>query len=104
MNGQLRTGDLKGAASVRMTVTAVSKAFQGHAAIEDVSFMVAAGEFVAVLGPSGAGKTTLFRCMTGLVRPTTAQCASTATTSPPSAAATGGGSRSCSSSSISSAG
>jgi phosphonate transport system ATP-binding protein len=34
-----------------------------------VSFAVRAGEFVAVLGPSGAGKTTLFRCLTGLTRP-----------------------------------
>ena len=34
-----------------------------------VSFTVGAGEFVAVLGPSGAGKTTLFRCLTGLTRP-----------------------------------
>jgi phosphonate transport system ATP-binding protein len=38
-------------------------------ALSDVSFAVAPGEFVAVLGPSGAGKTTLFRCLTGLTRP-----------------------------------
>jgi phosphonate transport system ATP-binding protein len=38
-------------------------------ALAEVSFTVAPGEFVAVLGPSGAGKTTLFRCLTGLTRP-----------------------------------
>jgi phosphonate transport system ATP-binding protein len=38
-------------------------------ALAGVSFDVAPGEFVAVLGPSGAGKTTLFRCLTGLARP-----------------------------------
>jgi phosphonate transport system ATP-binding protein len=38
-------------------------------ALADVSFAVRPGEFVAVLGPSGAGKTTLFRCLTGLTRP-----------------------------------
>ena len=47
----------------------VTKAFDGRPAIEDVSFAVREGEFVAVLGPSGAGKTTLFRCMTGLLAP-----------------------------------
>ena len=38
-------------------------------ALAGVTFDVPAGEFVAVLGPSGAGKTTLFRCLTGLTRP-----------------------------------
>ena len=38
-------------------------------ALAGVTFRVSAGEFVAVLGPSGAGKTTLFRCLTGLTRP-----------------------------------
>ena len=38
-------------------------------ALADVSFEVRRGEFVAVLGPSGAGKTTLFRCLTRLTRP-----------------------------------
>lgn len=38
-------------------------------ALAGVSLTVRRGEFVAVLGPSGAGKTTLFRCLTGLTRP-----------------------------------
>ena len=37
-------------------------------ALAGVSLTVRGGEFVAVLGPSGAGKTTLFRCLTGLTR------------------------------------
>lgn len=47
-------------------VRGASKAFGGRAAIDRVSFGVRRGEFVAVLGPSGAGKTTLFRCLVGL--------------------------------------
>jgi len=43
--------------------------YPGHLtpALRDVSFEVARGEVVAVLGPSGAGKTTLFRCLTQLI-------------------------------------
>lgn len=37
----------------------------GHV-LDDVTFTVPRGELVALLGPSGAGKTTLFRCLTGL--------------------------------------
>ena len=51
----------------RLTVEGMTKAFHGRLAIEDVSFTVSEHEFVAVLGPSGAGKTTLFRCVAGLL-------------------------------------
>jgi heme exporter protein A len=34
----------------------------------DVSFRVAAGEWLAVRGPNGSGKTTLLRCAAGLTR------------------------------------
>jgi phosphonate transport system ATP-binding protein len=38
--------------------------------LADVSFAIARGERVAVIGPSGAGKTTLFRLLNGTLRPT----------------------------------
>jgi phosphonate transport system ATP-binding protein len=53
----------------RLAAIGVTKAFNGRPAIDNVSFTVGEREFVAVLGPSGAGKTTLFRCMTGLLAP-----------------------------------
>ncbi len=49
-------------------VLGATKAFGGKQAIQDISFGVRAGEFLAVLGPSGAGKTTLFRCLSGLTQ------------------------------------
>ncbi|AOM84312.1 phosphonate ABC transporter ATP-binding protein [Salisediminibacterium beveridgei] len=38
-------------------------------ALDQVSFQVAADEFVCVLGKSGAGKSTLIRCLNGLQQP-----------------------------------
>ena len=38
--------------------------------LADVSLDVAPGETVAIVGRSGAGKTTLVRCLTGLIEPT----------------------------------
>jgi len=61
-------------ASARLSVRNLRKVFGAdgpgqHVALEDINFEVHERELVAVLGPSGAGKTTLFRCVTGLLRP-----------------------------------
>jgi zinc/manganese transport system ATP-binding protein len=40
-----------------------------RAVLADVSFAIAAGDFIGLLGPNGSGKTTLMRAVLGLVRP-----------------------------------
>ena len=48
----------------------VGKQFKnGTRALDHVTFTVPQGEFVSVIGPSGAGKTTLFRDPNGMETP-----------------------------------
>jgi NitT/TauT family transport system ATP-binding protein len=57
------------AASV-LRIKAVRKLYRDLEAIRNVSFDVAASEFVSVLGPSGCGKSTLLMMVAGLVETT----------------------------------
>ena len=41
-----------------------------HEAIAKLDFTVPEGAFVSIVGPSGGGKTTLLRCLSGLMKPT----------------------------------
>lgn len=41
--------------------------------LHDISFSVEKGEFLSILGPNGVGKSTLFRCMLGLLSGYTGQ-------------------------------
>jgi multiple sugar transport system ATP-binding protein len=47
----------------------VSKSFGAVEAVRDLSLSIANGEFVVLLGPTGAGKTTTLRMIAGLERP-----------------------------------
>src|ERR1700757_1891968 len=47
----------------------VSKSYGTVAAVRDLSLSVAHGEFVVLLGPTGAGKTTTLRLIAGLETP-----------------------------------
>ena len=49
----------------------VSKAFGATRAVADMSLAIAHREFVVLLGPTGAGKTTTLRLIAGLERPDT---------------------------------
>jgi len=51
----------------RLEFENVTVAYNGRAALSDVTFQVPHGARVAVVGPNGAGKSTLFKTMVGLL-------------------------------------
>jgi len=53
-----------------LTIENVHAAYGAVRVIEDVSISVGAGETVALLGTNGNGKSTLMKCVMGIVRPT----------------------------------
>ena len=52
-----------------VTIEKMSKGFDGKTLFENFSFVVEAGERVAIIGPNGIGKTTLLRTLVGEMKP-----------------------------------
>jgi branched-chain amino acid transport system ATP-binding protein len=53
-----------------LRVADVTKRLGGFTALSRVSFEVAEGEILGLIGPNGSGKTTMFNCVSGALPPT----------------------------------
>src|SRR5512139_675059 len=49
-----------------ITISHLTKRFEGKVAVNDISFQLAEQEFLVLVGPSGCGKTTTLRMLAGL--------------------------------------
>lgn len=58
-----------------ITVSNISKSFDGQSILNNISLQVNTGEVVAIIGPSGTGKSTLLRCINFLETPDSGQIA-----------------------------
>ncbi|MYB35515.1 MAG: ABC transporter ATP-binding protein [Gammaproteobacteria bacterium] len=54
----------------QISLTNIVKRFGGQVAVDSVNLCIESGEFLAVMGSSGCGKTTLLRMLAGLETPT----------------------------------
>ena len=51
---------------ISITVSDLSKRYDGKTILDSVSLTVQPGQTVCLIGPSGGGKSTLLRCVNGL--------------------------------------
>ena len=64
------SGERRPAVGVSISCRSVSAGYLGTQVLRDISFTIDESAIYVVLGPDGAGKTTLFRTLPGILRPT----------------------------------
>lgn len=57
-----------------VSINNISKSFQTQAALKEVTFDVNKGDIFGLIGPDGAGKSTLFRIVASLLKPDEGSC------------------------------
>jgi ABC-2 type transport system ATP-binding protein len=60
---------MNAAAAIAIEVEGLTKRFDGHTVVRDLSMQVRRGEIYGFLGPNGSGKTTTIRMLCGLLTP-----------------------------------
>lgn len=57
----------------RLSALSLSFSYRNRAVLSDINLELRSGEWLALLGPNGVGKSTLLRLMAGLLKPSTGQ-------------------------------
>ena len=65
--GQIGAAEAAPVLPVDLRATGLAKSFAGTPIFKDVSFGLSRGEAVAIVGANGTGKSTLLRCLMGLI-------------------------------------
>lgn len=58
---------------MKIEIRNLSKQFRGTKVLEDVNLQMDGGKIYGIVGRNGSGKTMLFRCLAGLVRPSSGE-------------------------------
>ncbi len=65
------TGPMTDTPDTIISLRGISQQWDGRAVLSDINFDVHRGDFIAITGPNGGGKTTLLRIILKLLHPTT---------------------------------